>query len=479
MPPPTSPDVDGTAALAPVVQRQQPATVTLEDNEDALAQAFVADVAGILRYCPQRRQWLAWDGHRWGWDEAEQHRELIRQIARRLPVADKAQAAFRRKMLSANGVSAVAALARTDPRVVTHLDDLDNQPWELNTPDGVVDLRTGKLSNPDAAKLHTRCTAVAPDFGREPTRWTQFLGETFGDDAELIGWMQRLMGIAAVGEVLEQVLPFGHGVGANGKSVFVETCSDVLGRGERGYAIAANAEMLMVRKYQEHSTELAQLAGARLVVCSELEDGARFAEARIKQLTGRDSISARFMRRDFFTFTPSHTFLLVANHKPQATVGGPAFWRRLRLIPFNHVVPEGERDPHLPEKLRDEWPAILAWIIRGAADYAQGGMRTPQSIQRATEAYARDEDTLGRFVADQCHLSPGSDLVRINTSKLRSAYEQFCRETGDEPVSPRRFGQELRDRFGVDSTRSNGQRFYVGITLLEVEGDEPDDGGLL
>lgn len=466
------PITDGALALATITHLQ---VTVIEDNEDALAQAFVAEVASTVRYVPQRKRWLTWNGARWEWDEVEAHREHIKHVARRLPRDSKTAAAFRRKMLSSSGISGVANMARTDPRIVVHVDDLDAHPLELNTPAGIANLTTGQITPPDPARLHTRTTAVAPDFDMPAPRWTKFLDDTFGGDQAMISYVQRLLGVAAIGEVREQILPLGIGVGANGKSVFVEACTNVLGRGERGYAIAANAEMLMVRKFQEHATELAQLAGARLVVCSELEDGARFAEARVKLLTGSDSISARFMARDFFTFTPSHTFLLVANHKPMATVGGLGFWRRVRLLPFHHVVPEQDRDPHLPDKLRAEWPAILAWIIRGAADYNQGGMRTPAGITAATEDYARDEDSMERFIADSCHLSPGSDLVRIRTSKLRAAYEQACREVGDEPVTARRFTQELRDRFGVGTAKSNGARFFTGITLLQVDDDTVDD----
>ena len=474
-----TPMTSGSSALATVTQLQP--AILAEPTEDALALAFVNQVAETVRYVPQRSMWITWTGSHWAWDEVGAHREHIKAVARRLPSSDKTEAAFRRKMLSSAGISGVANMARTDSKIVVHIDDLDAHPWELNTPGGIVDLRTGKLSPPDPSRLHTRSTAVAPDFDAPAPLWTRFLDDTFGGDQEMIGYAQRVMGVSVIGKVVEQILPFGIGVGANGKSVYVETCTAVLSRGERGYSISASAEMLMARRYQEHSAELAQLAGARLVVCSEVDEGARFAEAKVKLLTGSDSISARFMRENFFTFTPSHTFFLVANHRPMATVGGLGFWRRLRLIPFHHVVPEDRRDPHLPEKLRDEWSAILAWIIRGAADYAAGGMQTPASVTAATDAYARDEDTMQRFVDEECHLSPGSDLVRIRTSKLREAYERACREVGDEPVSARRFTQELRDRFGVTSARSNGQRFSLGITLIEVpddHDDEPDDASL-
>lgn len=480
----TAARVDGTAAIAPVVNfPAQTAPQLVEDNEDALAQAFVNDVDGQLRYCPQRKQWLTWTGARWQWDEAEHHRELIKRIARRLPRIDKTDRAWRRKMLTANGVSAIARLARTDPRVVVHIEDLDAHPFELNTPAGAIDLRTGHLMPPDPHKLHTRSTSVAPDFDMPTPLWEAFLGDTFNHDTELIAFVQRLLGISVIGQALEQILPFAHGAGANGKSTLIETVMSVLGIGRDGYAIAAAAEMLMVRRNNEHPAELAQLAGARMVVCSELEDGQRFAEARIKQLTGSDSINARHMFGNPFTFRPSHTIFLVANHKPVAAVGGPAFWRRLILLPFLNVVPEEKRDPELQGKLAGEAAGILAWIARGAAEWHTGGLRIPAAVAAATEAYQRDEDTVKRFIEEQCHLALGTpDHVQVRVSEMRRAYEHMCRELGDEPVSQRRFGEELRDRWGIVSQKgAKGARFYRGVTLLQADSDDDENGagGLL
>ncbi|QXT62741.1 phage/plasmid primase, P4 family [Tessaracoccus palaemonis] len=481
----TGPATDGATALAPIVQLQ-PAT-TVDDNEDALATAFVAQVADILRYCPQRSQWLHWTGARWEWDEAEIHRELVKDIARRLPATDKYERAWRRKMLTANGISAIARLARTDPRIVVHINQLDAQPWELNTPGGIINLRSGELLPPDPAKLHTRTTSCTPDFTLDAPHWTRFLDDTFGGDQELIDFVQRILGVAIIGQVLEQILPFAHGAGANGKSTLIEAVMQTLGRGQGGYSIAAAAEMLMVRRHSEHPAELAQLAGARMVVCSELEDGQRFAEARIKQLTGSDSINARHMYGNPFTFTPTHTIFLIANHKPMATVGGNALWRRIVLIPFEHVVPEHLRDPHLAAKLEAEAPAILAWLARGSACWYAGGLRIPAAVKAASEAYRKDEDTVGRFVAEQCHVPAGGGggLVQVKVGELRRAYEQACIELGDDPVSARRFSQELRDRWGIEAVKAaKGARFYKGVALITVEDDpgddqEPEDGGLL
>ncbi|WP_285690985.1 phage/plasmid primase, P4 family [Actinoplanes sp. NBRC 103695] len=437
-------------------------------TEDGLARALVAHHGHELRYCPQRGAWLLWSGHRWVWDDAERHREYVRELARQLPGAGGWRR-FRSQALSAGGVSGVVRLARSDPAVTVSLAALDARPYELNTPAGVVDLRTGEVRAADPTLLHTRSTTVAPDFERRSEVFDAFLHDTFGEDDELAGYVQRLIGVSAIGSVLEQLLPFAVGPGANGKSTLLEAAMHALGRGDDGYARAGSSEMLMVRKHAEHPAELAQLSGARLVVCAELDEGQRFAEARVKQLTGRDSLSARFMRRDWFTFEPSHTLWLLGNHLPAARAGGPAFWRRIRVLPFNRVVPPQRQDKQLGERLAQDAPAVLAWIIAGAAAYHHGGLREPVSVSSATEAYARDQDTVGRFVDEQCHRQPGSVGVRTAVGVLRGAYEQWCEQLGERPVSAKRLTQELQSRFGVaDARGGKGQRFYTGVALLEV-----------
>lgn len=435
-------------------------------TEDGLARAVVDAHRQNIRYCPQRGQWLTWQGHRWSWDAPELVREHVRDLARALPDGE-GWATFKKRALSAGGVTGVLRLAQSDPCVIVGIDDLDARPYELNTPAGIVDLHTGALRPPDPAALHTRCTAATPDFDRRGEVFETFLADTFAGNEDLTPFLQRILGIAAIGAVTEQILPFAHGEGANGKSTLIETVMAALGVGEAGYAIAAPAEMLMIRKHSEHPAEIAQLAGARLVVCSELEDGARFAESRIKQLTGRDSVNARFMRRDPFTFTPSHTLFLHGNHKPRTSAGGPAFWRRMLLIPFLNVVPKEKRDSHLGEKLAAELPAILAWICRGAADYSARGLGVPKLVTEATADYAHDQDSLGMFVEEMCHQAPGQSSVRVKAGALWSAYEAWCRSAGEDPVTQKRFATDLQARFKVASERTKAARFYAGIALLD------------
>jgi putative DNA primase/helicase len=476
-PPPITPPrqtlaaVDGTAVR--VVEPIAPARVAAGygPTEDGTARALAELHAGEIRYCPQRGSWLRWTGSQWAWDDSETVREHVRNIARDLPEEDGWKT-YKKRALSAAGVTGITRLAQTDARLTVHIDQLDAHPYELNTPGGIIDLRTGTIRPPDPSALHTRSTAATPDFDRRSDTLDKFLADTFAGNTALTAYIQRLLGVSAVGTVLEQILPFAHGSGANGKSTLLEAVMHALGRGDTGYAISAPSEMLMVRKHSEHPAEIAQLSGARLVVCSELDDGQRFNEARIKQLTGRDSINARFMRRDPFTFTPTHTIWLLGNHKPNTTAGGPAFWRRVQLVPFEHVVPEGQRDPALGEKLEQESDAVLAWLAHGAADYAAGGLRTPGIVRDATQGYANDQDTVGRFVDEQCHLAPGQPVVRVYRDDFRDAYEQWCRENGETAVSPKRLLSDLHDKYSVDVTgKSGGRRYHAGICLLQPDAE--------
>lgn len=465
-----APATDGTAAL----QVDEPAPAagpeTYSRTDDGNALRLVDRHADEIRYCPARG-WLTWDGHRWAWDERGLVAELARDIARSLPEGE-GESRHKDRSLSARGLESMVKVARTDPRIVAPPAALDANPWQLNTPDGVVDLRTGQLSAPDPAALHTRSTTVAPDFERPAERFLAFLADTFGSDAELTTYVQRLLGVSLIGAVLEQILPFAFGEGANGKSTLADVAMRLVGIGDTGYALSAPSELLLASSANSHPTEIARLAGARLVVASELDDGQRFAEARIKMLTGRDILTGRFMRQDFFNFAPTHTLWLLGNHRPAVRTGGPAFWRRLRLVPFLHTVPEHLRDPELEEYLvTREGPSILAWLIRGAADYARHGLTTPAAVQQATEDYQGEQDTIGRFVADCCVLGvPGAAGMQTPSGALRGAYEAWCQQEGEEPVSAKKLAAQLqKPPYNVQSNRNSRFRFFDGIALRHPE----------
>lgn len=374
--------------------------------------------------------------------------------------------------------------AATDPRITVTIDQLDAHPWELNTPGGIIDLRTGQLSPPDPTKLHTQITSCTPDFDADQSFWLAFLHQTFPEGDELIGYMQRLIGYSAVGEVREHLLPFAYGGGGNGKGAMLEAIAAVLG----DYATTSPNGFLMATNYAQHSTEIARLAGKRMVLCSEVNESDRFDEAKVKQLAGGDTLTARFMRQDDFTFKPSHQLWLLGNYQPAVESGGHSFWRRLRLIPFLHTVPDDKKIEDLQGILaRDHGPALLAWIAQGAAAYAAGGLQEPAGVKAATQDYAHSVDTVGRFIEEECTLHPGSAAAHLATdvSAIRAAYERWCLDNGETALRGRAFQSQIA-RHGVltgpNAPRgTGGTRRYGGITLLsaqtEQDGHDGDRGG--
>lgn len=469
-PPAAAPDLEQETTVT-VLDDASPAT-TLARSEDGHSQALIAEHGADLRYCPQMGRWLHWDGWRW---HAQPNGggiavEFAKAVARAYP-DDGGWATHKKRSLTRSGISAALALSETDYRITVDIDALDARPWELNTPGGIVDLRTGQLRPADRTRMHTRSTAYAPDFDADTSPWQDFLDTTFQGDTELIGFIQRLMGYACVGAVREAILPVFYGQGANGKTVLLETVQAVLG----DYATVAPQKFL-VQGPSQHATEIAALAGARLVIASETNEGERFDEAKVKLLTGGDRIKARFMRQDEFTFTPSHLLVMMTNHRPEVGSGGTSFWRRVREVPFSHIVPEGQRDPELKERLVEQHgPAIMAWLAEGAALYARDGLREPDRVRTATQAYEASTDTVARFVDDMVILG-GGEAVKTRSSTVREAYEAWCRAEGETPVAPKALTTQLTGKFPITLHKgSKGARFLTGMTLAGAATDDEAD----
>lgn len=441
-------------------------TETDARTDDGNALQLVNRFGRIIRYNADQGRWLSWDGSKWNVEPSGGGivREHVKQIGRAMEALDKDEAKWRRHTLSARGVSDTLRQAATDHRVVVTTDDLDARPYELNTPAGIIDLTTGQLIPADPARLHTRTAAVAPDPTMPAPLWTRFLETTF-PDPEIRAYVQRLIGYMSTGVVKDHILPFAFGEGGNGKSVLTNTVQTVLG----DYAQSSPGGFLMASNYSGHTTEIARLAGSRFVVCSEVNDGDRFDEAKVKMLTGGDMLTARFMRQDDFTFRPTHHLWLMGNFKPSVESGGHGFWRRLRLIPFTNTVSETDRIDDLEQRLEaEEAPAVLAWIAEGARQYHEGGLREPASVKAATQDYAHDVDTVGRFIEDECTIH-ATDAITADVSDVRAAYLSWCKSNGEEPVTGRSFATMLA-RHGVLTGRAapkapGGRRMYGRISL--------------
>lgn len=476
-------ETDGSSALATVTNiRPELAEETIAITDDGNALTFIHQYGEVLRYNPDRGRWLHWDGSAWQWQSSDggMARELAKKIARQMP-DDEGWKAHKKRSLSAKGITDLLIQARTDTRVTVTMDELDAQPWELNTPGGIIDLRTGALGPSDPSKLHTKTTKHTPTPDGDMTLWLDFLDVTFNGQAELISYMQRLVGYSLVGEVREHTLPFAYGTGGNGKGVFLDTMVAILG----DYATSSPNGFLMKSNYAAHTTEIARLKGTRFVICSEVNQDDRFDEAKVKSLTGGDTLTARFMRQDDFTFIPSHHLWLMGNYQPAVEAGGDSFWRRLRLIPFTHTVPEEKVIEGLPKILAGEHGgAVLAWAAAGAADYAKNGLQEPAMVKAATADYAASTDTVGRFLEEECTVQtvpylPGHPSVAVVT--VVAEYEKWCSENGESPVRGRHFTTQLA-RHGVATGRNvpkgtGGARLYGGITLNERQANALDEHG--
>jgi P4 family phage/plasmid primase-like protien len=466
---------NGTVNSIPVLTPPDPPIeTTYQRSDDGNALVLVDRFNDTIRFCPQRSRWLAWNGVQWQWcaPDGSIVREYAKRIARALPDGtDTETKRWKQRSLSALGITSMLLQARTDQRIVVPLTDLDTRTLELNTPTGIIDLTTGLLRPCDPTALHTRVTATSPNPDADPRIWLRFLADTFTGHPDMPSYLQRLVGYSATGVVRQHLLPFAYGAGANGKGVFLETLRAVLG----DYATTAPSGFLMAHNYAQHETEIARLSGARMVICSEINDTDKFDEAKVKQLTGGDTLTARFMRMDHFTFRPTHKLWLMGNHQPTVTSGGYSFWRRLRIVPFTNTVPPEKRIEDFHEILATEHgPAVLAWIVAGAAAYFTKGLIEPASVRVATAEYEHGQDTVGRFVEECCHLG-GDHHVKIRMSVVRSAYERWCLTEGVTAVSAQAFGRTLKGRFAVGEVKVNSQKFYTGITLLVTEPNGADD----
>jgi len=450
-------------------------------NSRRLAQLHGASI----RRCEPWGKWLVWDGKRWAIDAERRIDAMAKDVAKEvlgqaglllqsLSYPEQRELLrFAQGTANERGVAAMISLARSEGGIAILPDRLDAEPWALNCANGTLDLRTGELREHDRADLLTKLcpTEYAPGAEGACPLWEQAVERIFGQNADLCGFVQRLLGVAIVGSVSEHILPIFWGDGCNGKSVLLETILDVLGS---DYACKMSSDVLLASKNNRHPTEKADLHGKRLVVASETDDGRRLSEGLLKELTGGDTIKARRMREDFWEFDPSHTFVMLTNHRPVVRGTDHGIWRRLCLVPFAQTFwdadrgetgdPELRADKRLREKLRAEYPGILRWLVDGCLQWQRSGLREPDEVRSATEEYRSSQDTLGAFIADCCVTGKA---YTAKASAVYAAYVHWCQENGEHELNHRRFGDAISER-GIERRKSNGI-WYDGLGLEQLE----------
>jgi putative DNA primase/helicase len=423
-------------------------------SEEALALEFAECHAEDLRYVAKWGKWLCYDGVHWMFDDTRQAFSHARRLCRAAANACNEKRASL-IIASAKTRAAVVALAGEDHRLTATVDQWDIDPWLLNTPGGVVDLRTGRMRPHAIEDYMTKMTAAAPS-GDCP-KFKKFLLRIFDGDIEMVKYMQRLLGYSLTGVTTEQALFFLFGGGSNGKGVLTSTVRGILD----SYHQTAAMDTFAASDHERHPTDLAMLRGARLVTSTETEEGARWAESKIKALTGGDAIQARFMRQDFFEFVPNFKLMISGNHKPRLRAVNVAIRRRMNLLPFTVTISDEERDPHLTEKLKKEWPGILAWMIDGCLQWQRIGLKPPQKVIDATEEYLDDEDTLGTFLAQHCIENANAE---VSSAGLFEMWKDWAGENNAYIGSAKMFSGWMGERgFAKTRDRAGNSNVFKGL----------------
>jgi putative DNA primase/helicase len=422
-----------------------------------------------LRYCPDEKTWLAWDGRRWARDrdgagmraahetarsiglealaeeDAKQRRDLFKHAAR--SESDKALQAMLRQAVALE-------------QLIIRADELDQAGLDLVVANGVVDLRTGKLRPHSRAHYATRLAPVAYDPAAVCPAFERFLGEVLQGDVDLIEYVQRAIGYSLTADTSEQVLFVLHGRGANGKSTLVETIRALLGD---EYSVQAPSELLLHvdRPSGGPNPALVHLRGMRFAAAVETGEGRRLNETLVKTITGQDTVAARQLYQPIIHFRPSAKLWLATNHRPEIKGNDEAIWRRIRLIPFTYTVPAERRNHGLRDQLLAELPGILAWAVRGGTAWYTDGLGHPPAVTSATSEYRADMDTVGLFIDECCDLDTACSTP---SADLRLAYTTWCQAHGEQPLSDNALRVVLKDR-GLTPGRTKTARLWHGIKL--------------
>lgn len=337
--------------------------------------------------------------------------------------------------------------------------EFDRDDMLLNTANGYLDLSSGELRDHDKEEMFSKVTNSEYTDTATPDTWISFLNDIFNSDKEIIRYIQKAIGYSLTGSTREQVMFILHGAGRNGKSLFVETISEILGT----YSDNMRADSLMVKPNGGVNNDIAKLQGSRFITSSEPNEGFRFDEGLIKQMTGGDTVTARFLYGEEFNFKPKFKIWITTNHKPIIRGTDDGIWRRMILIPFKVQIPEHKVDKDLKYKLLREAPAILDWMIEGCLMWQSEGLRMPQSILDASEHYRNEMDVIEYFVSEECDRG---EEYEVKAKDIFDIYKKWADETGEYKMGQRKFGMKMKEKY--EAKRKSDGIYYQGLRLKVI-----------
>jgi len=454
----------GDEAVYLRIQQLQKGLLQFTDSTNAYR--LVSEFGKDIRYIAPWKKWIVWTGARWQVDNGplihDRGLTMVRNIYAELyKTADyRDRLDIEKYAIQSESVrrrKAFVEAASWIPCLNAATDDLDRNPWLLNAENGTIDLKTGELLPHRQEDMITKIAGVRHDSEADCPMWKQFIREIMGYRPELIEYLQAAAGWAISGDTSEQSMFILYGTGANGKSTFLNVVQRILG----DYAIATYAETFMKRNNDTATNDIARLRGTRFVTTPETEQGKRLSEHLIKQATGNDSMTARFLYGEYFNFVPTFKIFMASNHKPVIRGTDHGIWRRIKLIPFTTTIPEEKMDRYLEQKLLEEKPGILNWLIEGALRWQKERLRTPAIIANATDEYRGEMDVIGNFIRERCVQTPE---LSIRARELFRVYQEWCGENNELATSERMFGLRMKE-LGMAQKRAADGRYWLGLGL--------------
>lgn len=427
-----------------------------------------------IRYCNEL-DWLIWNGKMWEEDSKRQIEALTAQTLRAIYGEAKAtEDGYRKKLLNDWAKKCerrnirMNTILDTRPMVAVRKQELDSHKYLFNCENGVIDLKTGELLPHDRDFLFTKISSVAYQKDADCPNWKAFLESIFIDEQgqpnyEIIDFMQKAIGYSLTGDTTEQVMFFLFGNGRNGKSTFINTVQQLLG----DYGRQTNSDTFIKKKNDSSiNNDIARLDGARFVSAVESEEGQQLSESLVKQITGGEKMSARFLRQEYFEFTPEFKVFFTTNHKPIVKGSDEGIWRRIRLVPFTVTIPKEKVDKKLPQKLAAEMPGILRWAVEGCLKWQKEGLKEPEVIRKATEGYREDMDILGPYMSERCVVHPSA---KIEAKELYKDYKNWCYENDEIELKNRAFYRQIEIRGFKKENGAKNKVFFYGIGLNKYQ----------
>lgn len=418
-----------------------------------------------IRFCVDQNVWYIWNKHQWKMDTRNNAKivKLAKRTVKKIyaecaEVEDKGErlerAKWAKKSEEKKRITDMIFLAQTEDEIEIEAKQFDANPFLLNCKNGMIDLKTGELHPHAPDAFMTKYVPIEYDPQASCPKWEDAVLKYMGFEQDemkavrLHDFLQRAVGYSLTADKSEQCLFFLYGDGKNGKSTFINTISKLLG----DYFQHVRIESLLAKQNDTIPNDIATLPGARMVVSSEIPENRRMNETLVKDLTGGDAITARFLRQEFFTFYPVFKLWIFGNDKPIVSPSD-AMFRRIKMIPFNVQIPEAERDPHFEQQLEEELPGILRWAVEGCYNWLQEGLNPPQEIIDATNAYRDEMDILTDFIEECCVILPSA---KVTVKDLYEEFQKWCSSSGKSHVSKSNFNKRLEKRLGNKLTKGAG-----------------------